>query len=247
MRLQFGTIFLLLFLWNLPGNGQDYTPEDRYLDTEIETRPFDRSKWAETVSGIDYDRKTSRRKRRTDEIEEPGNGNYGSGSNTFGIGAGTALARFLLITGGVIIIALLIWSILGYGNSAKNKKIRRESGTIDIRKIEENIHEADMDDYIQQAKNAGDFTLAVRLYYLAALKELSLKKLIKWKVDKTNGEYLREMRTHADFNEFRSLTYIFEQSWYGNRPLDADAFAGIEPRFERFIQHHSSVHQVAAS
>jgi hypothetical protein len=228
---------------------QEYTPEDRYLESEIRTHRFDRNKWSETISGIDYDQKKENgRNRNYEEPADPGSGGgrFRRGGSTFMPGAGTAFAQFLLIAGGVILIALLIWSILGYGK-AKNKKIKKESKEIDIRKIEENIHEADMDDYIRQAKDAKDFNLAVRLYYLAALKELSLRKLIKWKVDKTNGEYLREMRAQADYQEFRALTRIFEQSWYGNRPLDAEAFAELEPRFTRFIRHQTSTAQAAAT
>ena len=53
-------------------------------------------------------------------------------------------------------------------------------------KIEENIHESDLDKFIKQAESEEKYNLAIRLYYLAIIKELSLGKLIKWKRNKTN-------------------------------------------------------------
>lgn len=250
LQKYFGTVFLLLLIGSFSVKGQDYTPEDRYLETEIEPHRFNREKWAKAIDGISYDQKSPRQKSRNQDAVNDNEDRRGSTSRSgdlFGAGTGTALAQFLLIAGGIVLIAFLIWSILGYDKQAKNKKIKRKPENIDIRKIEENIHEADMNDYIRQAKEVGDFNLAVRLYYLAALKELSLKKHIKWKVDKTNGEYLREMRSQPAFDEFRSLTRIFEQSWYGNRPLDADFFAELEPRFDRFIQQQAATVQATAS
>lgn len=250
MRRHLGMIFILLLLGSFSGNGQDYTPEERYLETDIEPHQFDRTKWAKTIEGIDYTTQRTRQKRSNDNAVNDHEQRTGSDSRSdrfFADGAGTALAQLLLIAGGVILIALLVWSILGYGKQAKNKKIKRNTETIDIRKIEENIHEADMNDYIRQAKENGEYNLAIRLYYLAVLKELSLKKYIKWKVDKTNGEYLREMRPQSNFEEFRTLTRIFEQSWYGNRPLDAGSFAELEPRFNRFVQQQAATTKAAAS
>ena len=131
---------------------------------------------------------------------------------------------------------------------AKNKKIKRTTEEkIDIQKIEANIHEADLDYFTRQAKEAGDYNLAIRLYYLAILKELSLQKAIKWKVDKTNREYMQELRASAHFADFRSLTYVFEQAWYSNRLLDAASFEQLEPSFRSFIDGLTTPEKATAS
>lgn len=230
---QIVSILILVLLGITSGQGQEtITPEERYLEASIEQHQLDRKRWADLTEGIDY---TEKQRRQPAPREQQNENTRNESTSMFGEGTGAAIARFLLITLGAIAIALLVKSMLGYGK-VKNKKINRKTEEgIDIQKIEENIHEADLDDYIQQAKANGDYNLAIRLYYLAILKELSLQKDIKWKVDKTNNEYLREMRQHDMFTEFRQLTLIFERSWYGNRPPDAETFNRIEPGFQHFL------------
>jgi hypothetical protein len=43
------------------------------------------------------------------------------------------------------------------------------------------------------------------------------------------------MRTHELSSDFRELTRIFERSWYGDSPLNAQNFEQLEPDFQRFI------------
>jgi len=228
------TISCSILLLSAAGRSQSTTPEERYLQSRVEQRKLDRNKWAELVDGWDYSERSARSRKRERDPGVQGGENRPS-MPVFGEGAGAAVARFFLIIIGAVLIALLIRSILGYGK-AKNKKIRRDADEgIDIKKIEENIHEADMESFIRLAKEAGDFNLAIRLYYLAILKELSLQKAIKWKIDKTNNEYLREMRDRPEYTELRDLTLVFERSWYGDHRLDAATFARLEPPFRQFI------------
>ncbi|WP_143473531.1 DUF4129 domain-containing protein [Flavilitoribacter nigricans] len=234
---KIASILLLSLLVQWTGQAQESnTPEERYLDSEIEQRQIDRSKWSELTEGIDYTERQRRQRQQPDRNNAP---NRQRNNPMFGEGVGTAIARFLLIAIGAIAIALLVRSMLGYGR-AKNKKIKRTTEeNIDIQKIEENIHEADLDDFIGRAKSDGNYNLAIRLYYLAILKELSLRRDIKWKTDKTNNEYLREMRSNEYFPQFREVTRIFERCWYGDRTLSAAAFEQLEPDFQQFIERLS--------
>lgn len=242
---KFATIGLILLLVPCFATGQDSTPQERYLQQDIERHELNRQRWADLTDGIDYS--ASRKRRERPASSENGDGNNGSVNlPAFGEGIGSSIARFLLIALAAVIIALLVRSMLGYGR-ARDKKIKRAGEGINIQKIEENLHEADLTDYIGQAKAQGDYNMAVRLYYLAILKELSLQKAIKWKVDKTNNEYLREMRGKPHFPQFRALTLIFEQSWYGGRDLDAASFARLEPEFIGFIQQMQPAAQATAS
>ena len=89
---------------------------------------------------------------------------------------------------------------------------------------------------LQQAIDRKEYSVATRLYYLLAIKTLSEKKLITWKKDKTNRNYLNEL-TGIDFkNQFRELTNIFERVWYGEVEIDAPVFEDIQGRFRTFVQ-----------
>lgn len=240
------TILLLLLLGFAPGKGQDSTTsEERYLRSRIEQRSLDRNQWADLTEGLDYTEKKRRSSRQgsdqNDSREQSRNFNP-----LFGEGTGAAITRFLLIALGAIGIALLVRSILGYGRPRDKKISRSTAAGINIQKIEENIHEADLNDFIDQAKAKEDFNLAIRLYYLAILKELSQQKLIKWKAEKTNREYLKEMRKQKSIGDFRELTRIFERYWYGELPLNFAAFAQLEPVFRRFISQLTTPHSTSA-
>jgi len=80
----------------------------------------------------------------------------------------------------------------------------------------------------------------VRVYYLEVLKQLSLKDLIKWQRDKTNSEYLREMRQQTHFKDFRHVTRIFERVWYGDTKIEQDTFQQISPEFELYLSKVSN-------
>lgn len=72
----------------------------------------------------------------------------------------------------------------------------------------------------------GRFRDAVRSLYLAVLASLHRADLIRYAPTRTNGEYVRQLRSREEVcGPFRSLTGLFENQWYGERscePADYD-------------------------
>ena len=106
---------------------------------------------------------------------------------------------------------------------------------VTIENIDAHIHESDLDRMIRQAVEQRNFSLAVRLYYLAIIKELSLSRAIRWRREKTNRDYLRELRHTPLFENFREATRIFERSWYGNKRLAEADFQMLQPRLQQLV------------
>ncbi|MEI7487385.1 MAG: hypothetical protein WCJ72_08235 [Chryseobacterium sp.] len=52
------------------------------------------------------------------------------------------------------------------------------------------------------------------------LKKLSDKKSINWNPEKTNKDYVTELKVPNLKNEFSNLSYIFEYVWYGEFSID---------------------------
>ena len=127
---------------------------------------------------------------------------------------------------------------LGGGDlfAPRSRKISKSFNNFSIEKIENNIHETDLDRFIRKAVEEKKFVLAIRLYYLAIIKELSLSKMIKWKRDKTNRNYLNEIRSTSLFNPFKEVTRIFERVWYGQGNLDEKEYLSIKPKFDQLIK-----------
>ncbi|HRK75341.1 MAG TPA: DUF4129 domain-containing protein, partial [Rhodothermales bacterium] len=76
---------------------------------------------------------------------------------------------------------------------------------------------------IRKAESQMYFREAVRWQYLQLLHRLEERGLIVWKPDKTNADYVAEMRETAAIRSFQDATRHFEYVWYGEyTPNEAD-------------------------
>lgn len=146
--------------------------------------------------------------------------------------SGTVLKYVLLAAS----VGALIYFILKSAGIDMVRLWRGEARKIDVPYSEslENIHEIDFDAEIQKAVDQLNFRLAVRLLYLKCLKQLSDKNLIHWQIDKTNTAYISELTDPEQKQTFRQLTLRFEYVWYGDFPIDREAFGGIDRLFSDF-------------
>lgn len=98
----------------------------------------------------------------------------------------------------------------------------------------ENINEINFDAAIEKAWNEGNYRLGVRLLYLQSLKQLNDARLINWQIGKTNHTYLNELTDEDKRNSFAVLTNQFEYIWYGDFPIERDAYQRINVLFTNF-------------
>ena len=226
-------IIIFTFLINSGDNLLAQSEQEKYLIENIETHRFDDDKYKELTDGVDFSEEAFQPKKKKEKEEEEG-----TPPNFEGIGA---LLKFLVIILGVGLLIFLLVRTLGNESlfSPRDKKLKPVANT-DLEKIEDNLEEAELDDPIRQAIAAGDYPLAVRLYYLAVLKDLSLSKKIKWKKDKTNGEYLRELSGTSIFIEMQKITLVFERIWYGKMELNKEDFLIVEELFLKMIPANSA-------
>jgi len=98
----------------------------------------------------------------------------------------------------------------------------------------ENIHQIDFNEELTHAINGKNYRLAVRLLYLNALKKLSDRQLIDWQPEKTNQNYIDELKDLDKKRLFKSLTLQFEYVWYGEFYIDQENFADIKSLFDQF-------------
>lgn len=214
-------------------------PEQVYADERIEKRRA-AADWSALTEGIDY---SEGQKEEAAVAEEEQGDRYNEvrrreRSIFFGDGLAKAIFVFLSVIGVAIIIALLLRYVLGIELSPKDKKLKNRAtvGALRLEDIEENIHESDLEEYIQRALSEQQYALAIRLYYLAILKELSLVKAIQWKRDKTNRQYLAEMKQTALATPFSEATRIFEWAWYGNHVMDEEDYHRLAPKFKNMVE-----------
>lgn len=222
---------------------QEALPRDEYFNKKMEERSFDKKEWKSLTKDFNYEEdgavkeSSTHRKANTrgeaGEDEEDQNTSAGKMSPFW-----AAVFKWTIVIMAIGIIATLLYNVLGGGSifKPKGKRIVDKGDAISIETIEANIHESDLDRHIREALQQKNYTMAIRLYYLAVIKELSLNKWIKWKRDKTNRDYLREMRPTTLFNPYRDATRIFERVFYGDVSLKEQDFNSIKPRFTALLE-----------
>ena len=98
----------------------------------------------------------------------------------------------------------------------------------------EEVNPDDLEAMVQKAISDGDYRLAVRYLYLFTLQMLANKKFIETGADKTNYQYVHEIRKQAFANEFASLTLKYEYIWYGEYPVNENLFDQVHTEFTNF-------------
>ncbi len=142
----------------------------------------------------------------------------------------------------ILIIAVfasaLMWWL--YTNSIlmlrKKNRVLAEPETVAEEAETENVFHINFDKAIPAAEAKGNYRLAARLLYLRSIRELTERKLISFKQDKTNFDYLLQMQTSSLYDPFFRLTRIYEYSWYGLFNVDASMYAKIREAFAGFHQ-----------
>lgn len=137
----------------------------------------------------------------------------------------------------IILVGFLLYFIVKYIISTngslffgkKNKKVE-----ILEEELHENIHEINFPQSIAKFENSGDYRSAVRYQFLFILKKLSDKKLIIWNPEKTNKDYVAELKAAHLKNQFYNLSYIFDYVWYGEFSIDEQSYSKFKNQFHGF-------------
>lgn len=155
--------------------------------------------------------------------------------------AGDTIDLILNIIAFVVIILVIYFIVKAIMNkegtwifgASSDKKI------IDYETVAQNIHKADFDKMIREAVKAEDFRLAIRWYYLRLLKQLSDKSIIEWDPEKTNADYLYEIKQQSLQSQFAYVSYLFNYTWYGHFEVDQPLFEKSKSAYEKLSRELS--------
>ncbi|WP_428654281.1 DUF4129 domain-containing protein [Runella sp.] len=111
---------------------------------------------------------------------------------------------------------------------------RAQEDPLAYNRITENIHELNFNKLIEEAIENRNYRLAIRLYYLSALKQLTDKQLIHWQPTKTNRIYVDELGNPRLKADFERLTSQFEYVWYGEFSVSESEFGLLKEEFSNF-------------
>lgn len=86
------------------------------------------------------------------------------------------------------------------------------------------IEEIDLDRMIREQMAGANYRGAIRYMYLNSLKKLSTAGSISWDYQKTNADYLSEIKDQELKEQFKNISYLYDHIWYGEFILDEKKF-----------------------
>lgn len=206
------------------------TPASQLYDNDsITIKPFDKKNWKKVTENTDYSEEHE------EEKEDGKSPSFNMPSLPFQIGSQfvkVALVSVLVLAG--LFVLFLIFKDARWLNRKKHVEVE-DLSNIDI---ENELPEKEqLRKLMQDAVKKGDLKTAIRYYYLMVIAHYRTIGYIKWKKDKTNSQYLREMSKHALYTDMKSATNIFERTWYGDVVVDSNMFEQAETIFNKLLNH----------
>ena len=131
-------------------------------------------------------------------------------------------------------VIMILNSIFGKGLSTVLYKSKKGK-TISFSDLEENPELVDWEKLIDEAIEEKRYRVAVRLLYIYTLQILAKSGRIIPNKDKTNAQYLLELKDDQLKNKFRDLTHSFDYVWFGNIKVNQEQFYEIHRRFRSFM------------
>jgi hypothetical protein len=200
--------------------------QNAYLKETISQNKFDRDKWKAAKKDLDYSEEPPKKEKEKIETHtwSPSSPSIFSGS----------AVKFIFVGIILLLLAFLLFKI--FSNRLSNKKVVTHKNIVSIEDIED-LHlvpESELERLLREALERKDFNEAIRIYYVFIIRELSEKELIGWKKEKTNRDYLAELRPTQHYALFKELTLLFERVWYGDVLLAEPDYTRISPRFKTF-------------
>lgn len=160
----------------------------------------------------------------------------------FNIGSEGTSKSVLEITVKIIAFAIIIFVIYLIVKAIMNDEGKwifgksSDKRIINYDEIERNLQAVDFEKLIKEALKSGESRLAIRYHYLWLLKKLAAKEIIEWDVEKTNSDYIYEIKSPKLKEEFTYLSYLYNYIWYGEFELEENTLEKAIKAFQKTIQ-----------
>ncbi|MFI5129739.1 MAG: hypothetical protein ACHQFX_07100 [Chitinophagales bacterium] len=209
-----GSVYFLGKKLQARGGGPDSLEIRKLPDTVIRNRQADADFWY-----VNYAFQKEKKKARSESV-------------SFADSIAFQTILWLVIIGGFAAFVIIYLANSNVGLFRKgNKSI---AGNEEVEVETDNIFEINYQREIDKAIQNGNYRFAVRLMFLRILKNLSDKKVIQYKQDRTNFDYLMQLHSTKYYGDFFRLTRNYEYSWYGQFTIEPENFSIIKNDFENF-------------
>lgn len=152
----------------------------------------------------------------------------------FGVEKAVGILAVILTILPYILAAIVLFIMLKFFLKVNTSSLlsgKTEKGIVQLSDEEELLKSEDLPKLIQKAIEQKNYRLAIRYYYLSLLQKLSKYEFIDWQQQKTNEDYIKEIKQENVKNKFASSTYLYDFVWYGNFEINELEFSKAEIEF----------------
>jgi hypothetical protein len=112
---------------------------------------------------------------------------------------------------------------------------KSNSAELKMNELNEDISNLNFDDLIFSAIETKNYKLAIRYLYLKSLQLLSDQGVIELRENKTNHQYLSEIKNSRISVAFLNAMTIFEWIWYGEFSIDENTMNTSQDEFNELF------------
>ena len=153
----------------------------------------------------------------------------------FGVGTASGFLYFIFRILPYLLLGFLMYLLIRFFLKVNSNRLimnTKEQGSITITEEEQIIKNEDIPALIRDAIQQKNYRLAIRYYYLLSLKYLTDNETINWQPQKTNEDYIKEIKIINLKDRFKNITRIYDYVWYGEFGVDALKFEALKQPFE---------------
>ncbi len=119
-------------------------------------------------------------------------------------------------------------------------KKRAKKVEITVDDVEKNLTTVHFPTLLAKTIGESHFRLAIRYYYLWLLQSLQESGQIQWHIEKTNSDYVAEIKDEKTREDFQYLSYIYNNIWYGEHEITEAEFSQAKRSFETTLKTNVS-------
>lgn len=93
----------------------------------------------------------------------------------------------------------------------------------------ESIRKSELEELLEKYTNEENYRECIRIYFTFILKEIIRNGWIKWKKEKTNFDYILEMKKNPDSPRFEESVRIYDLVWYGEYKITKEIYLSLQP------------------
>lgn len=144
-------------------------------------------------------------------------------------GSGSGLLILLLFAALVIIVMIAL--------KLRPGSLFRRSAETEVAPVAtaaEDIHKIHFESELEKAIRLKNFRLALRIMYLETLKKMTDRNIIAWRPEKTNWDYVHEIKDMQLKKPFTEITNAYDYAWYGEFAIDEPLFMLMQQKMNAF-------------